>query len=121
MELMERTYRVAGLDPAQTNYVEAHGTGTAVGDPIEAASLSKTFARDRPVDTPLMVGSIKSNIGHLEGGSGLASIVKTILMLENNLILPNLDFQKPNPRIPMRDWRIDVCHDPILEYSSLTL
>lgn len=107
-ELMERTYRAAGLDPAQTSYVEAHGTGTPAGDPVEAASLSKFFAQQRPVDCPLTIGSVKSNIGHLEGASGVAGVIKTILMLENNLILPNLDFQNPSARIPMHEWNIQV-------------
>ena len=108
VELIDRTYRNAGLDPIHTSYVEAHGTGTAAGDPIEAASLAKVFGRGRPLDRPLKVGSIKSNIGHLEGGSGIAGVVKTVLMLESDLILPNFDFQKANPRIPMYDWGIDV-------------
>ena len=108
VELIERTYRLAGLDPAQTSYVEAHGTGTPAGDPIEAASLSKVFAQQRPADHPLTIGSIKSNIGHLEGASGVAGVVKTVLMLENNLILPNFDFQKPSARIPMHEWKIQV-------------
>ena len=108
VDLVERTYKIAGLDPAQTSYVEAHGTGTSAGDPIEAASLSKVFAPGRPFDRPLKVGSIKSNIGHLEGGSGIAGVIKTVMMLENNLILPNFDFQRANPRIPMHDWKIEV-------------
>ena len=108
VELIERTYRAAGLDPAQTSFVEAHGTGTPAGDPIEAASLSKVFSRQRPVDQPLLVGSVKSNIGHLEGASGIAGVVKTVLMLENNLILPNFNFQKPSDRIPMDELRIEV-------------
>ena len=106
--LIERTYRAAGLDPAQTSFVEAHGTGTPAGDPIEAASLSKVFSRQRPVDQPLLVGSVKSNIGHLEGASGIAGVVKTVLMLENNLILPNFNFQNPSDRIPMDELRIEV-------------
>ena len=106
--LIERTYRAAGLDPAQTSYVEAHGVGTPVGDPIEAASLSKVFAQQRPVNNPLTIGSIKSNIGHLEGGSGVAGVVKAVLMLENKLILPNFDSQKPSARIPMQKWNIQV-------------
>ena len=106
VELIERTYRAAGLDPAQTSFVEAHGTGTPAGDPIEAASLSKVFSRQRPVDQPLHVGSVKSNIGHLEGASGIAGVVKTVLMLENNLILPNFNFQDPSDRIPMEQLRI---------------
>ena len=108
IELIERTYRAAGLDPAQTSFVEAHGTGTPAGDPIEAASLSKVFSRQRPVDQPLLVGSVKSNIGHLEGASGVAGVVKTVLMLENNVILPNFDFQDPSDRIPMDELRIRV-------------
>ena len=106
--LIERTYRAAGLDPAQTSFVEAHGTGTPAGDPIEATSFSKVFSRQRPVDQPLLVGSIKSNIGHLEGASGIASVVKTVLMLENNLILPNFNFQNPSNRIPMDELRMEV-------------
>ena len=108
IELIERTYRAAGLDPAQTSFVEAHGTGTPAGDPVEAASLSKVFSRQRPVDQPLHVGSVKSNIGHLEGASGVAGVVKTVLMLENNLILPNFDFQDPSDRIPMDELRLKV-------------
>ena len=105
---MERLYRSAGLDPAETSYVEAHGTGTAAGDPIEASSLAKVFSTRRPFNNTIKVGSIKSNIGHLEGGSGIAGVMKTILMLEKGIILPNFDFKKANPRIPMRDWRIEV-------------
>jgi acyl transferase domain-containing protein len=82
--------------------------GTQAGDPIEAASLSKIFSDGRKEEV-LMVGSIKSNIGHLEGGSGIAGVVKTVLMLEKNRVLPNFDFSKPNPRIPMKDWKITVC------------
>ena len=108
VKLIERTYRAAGLDPAQTSFVEAHGTGTPAGDPIEAASLSKVFSRRRPVDQPLHVGSVKSNIGHLEGASGIAGVVKTVLMLEKNLILPNFNFQDPSDQIPMDELKIKV-------------
>lgn len=67
-----------------------------------------------------MVGSIKSNIGHLEGGSGLAGVVKTVLMLEKSLILPNFNFTKPNPRIPIKDWKIKV-NAPILPTVGMGL
>ena len=80
----------------------------SAGDPIEAASLSKIFSDGRSSEYPLRIGSIKSNIGHLEGGSGIAGVVKTVLMLERNLILPNFNFLKPNSRIPMKDWKIEV-------------
>lgn len=108
VELMRSTYKAAELDPAQTTYVEAHGTGTPTGDPIEAASLSQFFAQRRPTEKALTIGSIKSNIGHLEGASGVAAVVKAVLMLENELILPNFDFQKSSPRIPMDKWNIQV-------------
>lgn len=113
---MRRTYEAAGLDPAETSYVEAHGTGTQAGDPIEAASLSKFFARQKASNHPIIIGSVKSNIGHLEGGSGVASVVKSVLMLEKGLLLPNFDFKRPSPRIPMMEWNIKVRN----EYVSVS-
>lgn len=106
--LIASVYKSAGLDPLETTYVEAHGTGTPAGDPIEASALSKVFSPGRPQDRPLHVGSIKTNIGHLEGASGLAGVIKTVLMLENKTILPNTNFEIPNPRIPLDDWRLNV-------------
>lgn len=94
VDLMRRTYEAAGLDPAETSYVEAHGTGSPAGDPVEAASLSKFFAQQRARDHPFIVGSVKSNIGHLEGGSGVAGVVKSVLMLEKGLLLPKLRLQE---------------------------
>jgi len=108
VNLMRSTYEAAGLDPVQTSYVEAHGTGTPTGDPIEAASLSKFFAQRRSTEQPLTIGSVKSNIGHLEGASGVAAVVKAVLMLENGLVLPNFDFRKASVRIPMVKWNIQV-------------
>ena len=67
---MKSVYRGAGIDPKDTGYVEAHGTGTKVGDPIEAAALHKVFGEGRTARNPLFVGSVKSNIGHLEAASG---------------------------------------------------
>jgi acyl transferase domain-containing protein len=108
VELIESLYRAAGIDPSETTYVEAHGTGTAAGDPIEASSLSTVFSPGRDQEEPLQVGSIKSNIGHLEGGSGIAAVVKTVLMLEKGIILPNFDFRRANPRIPMHKWKMEA-------------
>uniref|UniRef100_A0A8H7N2E1 Carrier domain-containing protein n=1 Tax=Bionectria ochroleuca TaxID=29856 RepID=A0A8H7N2E1_BIOOC len=107
-ELVRSCYRSAGLDPVDTTYVEAHGTGTRVGDPIEAEALSRALNRDRPVDEPLLIGSIKSNIGHAETASGLASIIKVSLALEKGFIPPNADFRTSNPAIPVRDWKIKI-------------
>ncbi|KAL8694265.1 MAG: hypothetical protein Q9218_001033 [Villophora microphyllina] len=106
--LIKSVYEAAGLDPAETDYVEAHGTGTAAGDPVEAEALARSLAANRPADKPLIVGSVKSNIGHLEAASGLAAMVKTIMALEADLIPPNYDFQHPNEAIPLEDWKLKV-------------
>ncbi|KAK9490612.1 hypothetical protein V1508DRAFT_424315, partial [Lipomyces doorenjongii] len=119
VELISSLYRAAGIDPSETTYVEAHGTGTAVGDPIEACSLSTVFSPGRSLEEPLKVGSVKSNIGHLEGGSGIAAVVKTVLMLEKGCILPNLDFRKANPRIPMHHWKIEPWKPPKVRRASI--
>jgi acyl transferase domain-containing protein len=121
--LIARVYKSAGLNPLETTYVEAHGTGTPAGDPIEASALSKVFSPGRPQDRPLHVGSIKTNIGHLEGASGLAGVIKAVLMLENKMILPNTNFEIPNSRIPLDDWRLNVSTgtdaDMLLEANQL--
>ena len=105
--LMRSVYEAAGLNPMETGYVEAHGTGTATGDPIEAAALGKVFGR-RSDQRPIIIGSLKSNIGHLEGTSGIASVIKTALMLERRFLVPNCDLQRPNPKIPFHEWNMKV-------------
>ena len=107
-ELIRSTYESAGLDPIETSYVEAHGTGTPAGDPLETGALSRVFSPNRLFDEPLRIGSIKTNVGHLEGASGIAGVIKTVLMLENDVILPNRNFQTANPRIPLYDWKLKV-------------
>ncbi|KAJ5081201.1 hypothetical protein N7456_013439 [Penicillium angulare] len=98
--LIEETYRKAKLDMAATRYFEAHGTGTAVGDPIETSAIGSVFRKYRSSEEPLYVGSVKSNIGHLEGGSGIAGFIKTVLALEKGIIPPNsVNLQSLNPRI----------------------
>lgn len=109
--LIRRVYDQAGLDLADTSYVEAHGTGTQAGDPIEARALYSTFGSSRPNDgtsPPLVVGCIKTNIGHLEGASGAAGLIKTVMMLERETILPNSDFREANSKIPLDEWRLTV-------------
>lgn len=98
-ELIRNTYLKAGLSLKHTRYFEAHATGTAVGDPIEAKAIGAVFSNERKSGEPLYVGAVKSNIGHLEGGSGLAGLIKTILVLEKGLIPPNANFEKVNPKI----------------------
>lgn len=106
--LIRSVYEKAGIDPKHTGYVEAHGTGTKVGDPIEAASLRNVFGEGRTARMPLFVGSVKSNVGHLEAAAGIISVIKTALMLERGFILPNYDFQKPNEKIPLAKWNLKV-------------
>lgn len=108
MRLMNSVYKNAGLDPSETGYVEAHGTGTKVGDPIEATALHSVFGTGRTARNPLFVGSLKSNIGHLEGASGVVSIIKTAMMLEKGSIPPNCNFEAGNPSIPFEEWGIKV-------------
>ncbi|KAI9647281.1 hypothetical protein NHQ30_003664 [Ciborinia camelliae] len=103
--LMKWVYESAKIDPKDTGYVEAHGTGTKVGDPIEAAALYNVFGEGRNARNPLFVGSVKSNIGHLEG---IISIIKTAMMLERGFILPNHDFKSPNENIPFSKWHLKV-------------
>ncbi|GIJ99437.1 type I iterative polyketide synthase [Aspergillus viridinutans] len=89
VRLIRDTYKKAGLDMALTRYFEAHGTGTPVGDPIETRAIGTAFRRYRSPEEPLYVGSVKSNIGHLEGASGVAGVIKVILALEKGIIPPN--------------------------------
>ncbi|TAQ85426.1 hypothetical protein B7494_g6244 [Chlorociboria aeruginascens] len=106
--LIRSVYEKSGLDPTQTGFVEAHGTGTKVGDPIEASALHNVFGKGRTPRQPLYIGSVKSNIGHLEVASGIVSLIKSAMMLEKGFILPNYDFGKPNPKIPFADWNFKV-------------
>ncbi|KAI1806439.1 hypothetical protein F4811DRAFT_510997 [Daldinia bambusicola] len=98
-DLIRHVYQQANLPFDQTRYVEAHGTGTPVGDPIEMKALGRVFREYRSVEEPLYVGSVKATVGHLEGASGLAGIVKSILILEKGVIPPNPLFEKMNPAI----------------------
>ncbi|KAH8819280.1 putative polyketide synthase [Xylogone sp. PMI_703] len=106
--LIRSTYLAAGLSLLDTTYFEAHGTGTAVGDPLELGAAAQTLSMGRPNNEHLIVGSVKSNIGHLEGAAGLAGVIKCILMLESRTILPNIHFEKPNKRIPFHQWNISI-------------
>lgn len=99
-ELLETVYARAGVDPTSVPYVEAHGTGTKAGDPVELESLGTVLGRDRPDGNRLLVGSVKSNIGHTEACAGLAGLIKTVMVLERGWIPASLHFQEPNPNIP---------------------
>ncbi|RSM00803.1 hypothetical protein CEP52_008889 [Fusarium oligoseptatum] len=107
-DLIRHVYAKASLSLDQTRYVEAHGTGTAVGDPIETKAIGRSFRESRSAEEPLYIGSIKANIGHLEGASGLAGIVKCILILERGIIPPNTLLEKINPAIDSESYNITV-------------
>lgn len=96
----------AQVAPDQIQYVEAHGTGTFVGDPIETNALGNVLGKART--TPCLIGSVKSNIGHLEATAGVAGLIKTALALKHRQIPPNLHFQTPNPQIPFADLNLQV-------------
>lgn len=98
--VLREAYRRAGISPGQVQYVEAHGTGTFLGDPIEAKALGAVLATDRPPDSPCALGSVKTNIGHLEAAAGIAGLIKVALSLKHQVILPSLHFEEPNPHIP---------------------
>ncbi|HET6208726.1 MAG TPA: beta-ketoacyl synthase N-terminal-like domain-containing protein, partial [Jatrophihabitans sp.] len=91
----------AGVAPSQVQYVELHGTGTPVGDPIEAAALGATLGAGRSADQAVLVGSVKTNIGHLEGAAGIAGLLKLALSLAHRELPPSLHFDRPNPAIPL--------------------
>lgn len=90
----------AKLNALDIDYIEMHGTGTPLGDPIEVKALSETYCSGRKKDNPLLIGSVKSNIGHLEAAAGMASIIKVILSFKNGMLPGNLNFKDPNPFIP---------------------
>lgn len=106
--LIRQTYASAGLDMKDTAYCEAHGTGTAAGDPLEAKALAATLGVARESMSPLLIGSVKTNIGHLEGAAGLASVIKTVLALERGIIPPSVNFRTPSPRIPFTSNNLEV-------------
>ncbi|UKZ47848.1 Type I Iterative PKS [Trichoderma virens] len=106
--LIREVYARAGISPEDTGYVEAHGTGTRTGDPIEANSIYRVFGAGRTKRMPLYMGSVKSNVGHLENASGIISVIKASMMLEKGFILPNINFEKANEAIPLDEWNIKV-------------
>jgi acyl transferase domain-containing protein/pimeloyl-ACP methyl ester carboxylesterase len=105
-ELIRAALADAELRPEQVGYVECHGTGTPIGDPIEVQALAEALLNGgRPAGDPLVLGAVKSNIGHLEAAAGIASLIKALLAVRAGEIPPNLHFQKPNPNI---DWKLPI-------------
>src|SRR6201997_1835492 len=98
----------AGISPSEVGFVEAHGTGTAVGDPIEAHALSQALCRDRAPENPLLIGSVKTNLGHLETAAGLAGLMKAMLALKHRRIPASLHFETPNPNIDLAALKLRI-------------
>jgi acyl transferase domain-containing protein/NADPH:quinone reductase-like Zn-dependent oxidoreductase/surfactin synthase thioesterase subunit/acyl carrier protein len=99
VKLMRQALKHANLTPIDISYVEAHGTGTSLGDPIEVNAIGKVYGESREQDAPLLIGSIKSNIGHLESAAGVSSLFKVILAFKHKTIPGNLHYHKLNPKI----------------------
>ncbi|HWA85647.1 MAG TPA: SDR family NAD(P)-dependent oxidoreductase [Opitutus sp.] len=117
-EAQERMMREAlqSVGAGRVAYVEAHGTGTPVGDPIESNAIASALATSRGDLLP--VGSVKGNIGHLEAASGMAGLIKAVLILEKGIIPPTLHFEKPNPRFPSQRLRVVTRREPLRSFGS---
>ncbi|PQM45077.1 Phthiocerol synthesis polyketide synthase type I PpsA [Mycobacterium talmoniae] len=111
MAVLRAAYTNAGIPPQEVDYVEAHGTGTFLGDPIEARALGTVLGRGRPPDSPLLIGAVKTNLGHLEAAAGVAGFIKTVLAVHRGQIPPNQQFEAPNPHIPFDELRLKVVAD----------
>jgi polyketide synthase 13 len=109
-DVLRRAYKDAGINPRTVDYVEAHGTGTVLGDPIEAQALGRVVGRGRPADKPLLLGAIKTNVGHMESAAGAASLSKMVLALQHDKLPPSINYAGPNPYIDF-----DASHLKVLD------
>lgn len=107
-EVLRRAYKDAGIDPRTVDYIEAHGTGTILGDPIEAEALGRVVGKGRPSDRPVLLGAVKTNIGHLESAAGAASMAKVVLALQHDKLPPSINFAGPSPYIDFDAMRLKV-------------
>ncbi|HZW29207.1 MAG TPA: amino acid adenylation domain-containing protein, partial [Isosphaeraceae bacterium] len=106
--VLRAAYRQAGVDPGQVDYIEAHGTGTLLGDPIELAALGAVLAEGREPGRRCALGSVKTNIGHLEAAAGVAGLIKTAMALHHRAIPPSLHFSEPNPHVAFEELPVRV-------------
>ena len=110
--VIEEALGRAGVEPSQVDYVEAHGTGTPVGDPIELGAVAAAYCRERDADQPLLIGSVKTNVGHLEPAAGMAGLVKVMLAMKQGLIPKHLHFEDPTPEIDWEQLPLQVTSEP---------
>ncbi|KAI1141666.1 putative polyketide synthase [Hypoxylon sp. FL0543] len=109
--VMRQAYARAGLSVEGTDYVEAHGTGTPVGDPIEVDAISRVFSRK--FRRPIFIGSVKTNLGHSEGTSGITSVIKVILAMENRIIPPTINLSSVNPKLSNPEFNVEIVREAI--------
>ncbi|MDO4685492.1 MAG: alpha/beta fold hydrolase, partial [Corynebacterium sp.] len=112
VEVLERAYMDAGVDPQMVDYVEAHGTGTILGDPIEATALGAVLGHGRDTASPLLLGSAKTNFGHSESAAGAAGVVKVVLGMQHGVLPPTVNYAGPNPYIDFDAEHLEVVEDP---------
>ena len=110
-EMLKIAYAQAGIEPKRVRYMEAHGTGTPVGDPIETRALGQVLAQGRDEGDFCLIGSVKTNVGHLESGSGVAGLAKAALVLHHDTVPKNLNFKNPNPNIPFEEFKLKVVEE----------
>uniref|UniRef100_UPI0025C5BC11 non-ribosomal peptide synthetase/type I polyketide synthase n=1 Tax=Flavobacterium sp. TaxID=239 RepID=UPI0025C5BC11 len=110
-EVIHAALKSAGLHPKDVDYIESHGTGTSLGDPIEINALDEVFKKDRNSDSPLIIGSVKANIGHLEAAAGIAGLIKTLLCLQHSIIPKQLHYNKPNKYINWEKLNVLIPND----------
>ncbi|WP_051317073.1 type I polyketide synthase [Ectobacillus panaciterrae] len=106
--VIQQALKNAGVEPSKISYVEAHGTGTPLGDPIEMEALKNVLIQGRSTNQPCAIGSVKTNIGHLEAAAGIAGLIKVVLSLTNEEIPPHLHFEKLNPHISLADSKLFI-------------
>jgi acyl transferase domain-containing protein/acyl carrier protein len=106
--LIREALAVSDLAPADISYVEAHGTGTPLGDPIEVRAIAAALGEGRAPDRRLLVGSVKTNLGHLEAAAGVAALIKVVLSLQHGQVPPHLHFEEPNPHLPWADLPVQI-------------
>lgn len=112
VDVLQRAYADAGVDPTQVDYVEAHGTGTILGDPIEATAIGAVLGAGRKATQPTLLGSAKTNFGHTESAAGAAGMIKTVLAMVHDTLPPSLNYTEPNRYVDFDQERIEVIEDP---------
>ncbi|WP_284785762.1 type I polyketide synthase [Corynebacterium rhinophilum] len=111
-DVLRRAYADAGVAPEDVDYVEAHGTGTILGDPIEASALGRVLGTGRGMESPVLLGSAKTNIGHSESAAGVVGLIKVIEAMRHDIIPANINYSGPNRYIDFVGERLEVVEDP---------